>query len=211
MSEDERKSSPPFVAVGRTALVAMALAVLCGGVMVLAGACLPVRLGDPATSEAQPRFNGAWTYKEKTERQLYLVRSYDKRTHLLQHFSYTMDGEEVQPDSASIAKAWLTEIKGQTFGTLDVLEPGHFLGEQEESRIRYVVVRLKLADDRLTVRSVNPNSAPLKDVASAREARQLIARHIDDDAIYLQPLTMKRLGKGGRDHLRKVLAAFHQK
>ena len=206
--ETKRRPKPPS---SRIRFLAPLLAAALLAFALLASACLPVSLGDPAESKTQPRFNGAWLFVEDTgEHMLYLVRSYDERTHLVQHFSFDMEDGEVQPRSTSLAKAWLTEIEGHIFGTLDILDPKHFVGEKNESPIRYVVVRLDLEGDRLTVRSTDPNSEHFEDLDTPEQARRIIAEHVEDDAIYLEPHTMRKLGEDHHERIRKVLKAFHQ-
>jgi hypothetical protein len=195
----------------RIRLLAPILAAALLAFALLTSACLPVRLGDPAESTTRPRLNGAWLFVEDTgEHMLYLVRSYDEHTHFVQSFSYDMEDGEVQPRSTSLAKAWLTEIEGHTFGTLEILDPKHFVGHKNRSRIRYVVVRLDLEGDRLTVRSTDPKSRHFEDIKTPEQARRIIAEHVEDESIYLEPHTMKKLGKDHHEHIRQVLKAFHQ-
>src|SRR2546421_1626782 len=96
-------------------------AVLLAGLLGLA-ACLPVPLGDPAKSKADSRFFGVWEWRDGRVHRA-IMRPWDERTLIVDILSGDLaeDGT-TKPRERDLYKAWLTDIKGQTFMTLQPIE-----------------------------------------------------------------------------------------
>ncbi len=199
------RSPRRWQAVAGLAAVPLAVAI------VTLTACLPVPVGDPSKSEVKPKLNGAWLREQEDKSSLYVVRPYDERTHLVQWFDYKAEYGSIQPKQAGVAKLWFTTIKGKTFAVMKPLNTHRFLGMKQKGKRFYIVGRLSVSGDEATLRPTDPNASFLKGVDTREDAEAAIRKHVDDDALYQEAVTLSRAGDDDKERVRSVLEAFHVK
>ena len=174
------KRSTPVVVVG---LVALAL--------VVAG-CLPFPLGDPQQSKVDPKLAGHWMSDDAERPMIVSVYPFDNHTYVVESREYLKDNGTLQRQTHTVWKAWLSEVKGKTFLTLDPLVQ-HLPSNENEKKV-YPVLRLSAQGDKITIHRVNEDFEPMKQVKSAREEEELIAKEIDNLSLYAgEPAAFHRI------------------
>lgn len=154
----------------------LALGVL---VAVAIGGCLKIPLGDPEQSRVDPKLVGNWMKRDDGSGEITLLaaEAYDARTYLVMQYG-------AKPDAAGgwertgmmMYKAWLTDVAGRTFVTMQVLGQG--------SDTPYMVVRLDLADDSFEGRGIKPGFVKDHNVQTPSDLRKLIESNIDSMEMY---------------------------
>jgi hypothetical protein len=148
-------------------------------VFVIAG-CLKVPLGDPEKSAVDPKFLGTWMKRDVDSGQVGLmhVTQYDARTYFV--ISYTARPDPVgawERGEETLFKAWLTDVNGQTFVTMQLLG--------QETEHPYVVARLQLSEDNLSARGLQPKFVEKNNVTTPAEFRTLVEKNMDNEEMYL--------------------------
>jgi hypothetical protein len=146
--------------------------------------CLEIPLGDPEQSKVDPKFVGTWMKRDDASGEVTLISAgpYDARTyHVMQYAAKPDPGGAWERGGEMIFKAWLTDVGGQTFVTMQVLG--------EESDTPYMVVRLELADDRLEARGIKPGFVKENGVKNESDFRKLIQANLDNLEMYEEPQT----------------------
>jgi len=170
-------------------------------------ACLPVPVGDPERSRIDPDLNGIWALTKGGEIDgYYLFRPWDKRTWLV--VGVEDDGDEFKP--ASVYKAWLKKLGGETFMTWEMVggmqDDGSFLPEY------WLVFRVeKDADDKVNLRMLDLDFDGFEDFPSPdgyegnyvkdmrRKFERVIRKNADGEAMYGEALVLRRLTEDNRD------------
>lgn len=197
----------------RSTLGLMLALPLAATVLALA-ACLPVAVGDPERSEADPALVGPWLAEiNDTNRQMFLVHRYDERTYMVQMFQYQMHAGRVEPGSTSQFKAWLTELGGKQFITMEPFSARELAlpnGEGPLHGLEYFVARITPGEDTVDVRALNPKSNLLDSVHSREEAERVIQENVGDDGLYVdRSIELRKLEGYDEDEVRSVLNAFN--
>ncbi|HEY8666596.1 MAG TPA: hypothetical protein VIL86_08030 [Tepidisphaeraceae bacterium] len=146
------------------------------------GSCLPVPLGDPATSKVDPALRGYWLNQERGESMLALIAPFDERTYVI---------DSVSNDKAGhlICKAWRTEIKGKVFLTLQSISN---LADPNE-KAEYPTFRLDLKDNQLEATMLKREFKGFKDVQDAASLAKVVSEHVNDPEMYDDVLTFQKL------------------
>ncbi len=158
--------------------------------------CLPTYVGDPEKSTMDPKFLGIWHLPADHRDQLWFVHKLDARGYLLQRYGFKRadDMTASLDDSPTTAHAWLATIGGATFVSMEVLDPKQIASpDSAERKNRYIVARVELKDDKLTVRGISPESIKDKDITTPQKFEQLIKDHLDDKELYLETQTFSRI------------------
>lgn len=172
----------------------LSTALVGGGVLlaVIVAGCLPYPLGDPAQSKIDPRLAGHWFYDDQERPMIVTVFPFDAHAYVVETRDYRKDAGKLELQGRTLFKGWLTDIQGKTFLTLDPLAQ-HLESNQNEKKA-YPVLRIEEAGEQLTTRRVNEDFEPMKQVKSTKEEAALIAKEIDNSALYAgPPTTFRRL------------------
>jgi hypothetical protein len=170
-------------------------------IIVVAG-CLKIPLGNPETSKVDPKFAGMWMKRtDKGEVALMHVIPWDARTYLVLNYGARPDAVGAWERGGEILfKAWLTEVKGQTFVTMQVLG--------EESDEPYVVAKITTDGDSFTARGVQAEFAGRGGARDEASFRKLIEENIDNDKMYLKPDQYFKVGPGDEQMVADVVGLF---
>ena len=163
----------------RGLLVALMLAGLLG-----VAACLPVPLGDPAKSKADSRYFGVWEWRDARVYRA-IIRPWDERTFAIDVLTGEIgdDPATTKPKARDVYKGWLTEVKGQTFLTMQPIETlGMVNGDPRQSY--YIVTKVKLDGATMTATPVSNEYEKIRDVKSAAALEKVIADNIDDPKLF---------------------------
>ena len=199
--ESTRRAVARFVVAAALGFAALALA-----------GCLRVPLGDAEHSKVDGRLVGFWlepATSEKglpappeDERTVYCVRRFDGRTYLVTVMRYrTEGGAAAEAIGTYTHKAWLTEVGGASFMTLEFMDPTDvFMAERDRE---WAVLRYELAGDTTAVRQVAASFA--KRAATPKDLARLIRHNLADPALYEgQPEICRRLTRGEAEQLLKI-------
>ena len=162
----------------RGTFVALALAGMLGLV-----ACLPVPLGDPAKSTADSRFCGVWEWRDARVNRA-VIRQWDQRTFVVDVLTgdFLEDGN-IRPRERNVYKGWLTELKGQTFLTMQPIEStGMLNGDTRQAY--YIVARVKLQGTTLTAMALDPEFKKLKEARDREALEKIVTENIDDPKLF---------------------------
>ena len=171
-----------------TPLVLLGLCVLSA---VLVG-CLPFPLGDPQKSKADPKLAGHWMSDDSERPMIVSVYPFDEHTYVVESREYQKDNGNLQRQSHTTFKAWLTDVKGKTFLTLDPL--AQHLASNDDGKKFYPVLRIEPQGDKISIHRVNEDFEPMKQVKSAKEEEDLIAKEIDNPSLYAgEPALLHRI------------------
>lgn len=149
----------------RTVLPAFVISLLCLG---LAG-CFETGVGDPAASKVDPRLNGLWRAGEDQE--MLLVKPWDQHTYVVSVISRQTGGDGVERFvPTECYKAWLTEIAGKTFITLDN-------SPQRNQKVErpYVIASVEVRDGKIVAQGLDT------DFAKAAKTPAEMEKHIRDN------------------------------
>jgi hypothetical protein len=173
---------------------------------VLAG-CLPFPLGDPDKSRVDMRFAGQWLFEEDGSGTLLTAYPFDARTFVVEHTDFKAEGGKKRASGRKLYKAWLTDVRGKTFMTLDPLDqrlPAH-AGKGKA----YPAVRLTHGGDSVEMRLVDGDFAGFKSVKSSQDVAAVFNREVDNPALFgdNKPLTLRRVdAERDKDLLRQLTA-----
>ena len=157
----------------------------------LAG-CVGVPLGDPATSVADSRLFGVWEWRDGHINRA-VVRPWDQRTYVIDVLTGdpTGDGTAIAPRERNVFKAWLADIKGQTFLTMQSIDTiGTVNGDDRQPY--YIVSRIKLEGTTLTAQAIDPQFKPLQGIKSQADLEGLIAANLDNPKLFTPPTVTTR-------------------
>lgn len=188
-------------------LLALPLAALLLGVV----ACLPVPVGDPETSKADPALVGAWlaTGVDGDKKELYIVRAFDKRTYFVHRLEFRDEIAGIQPESSWVLKGWHATFGGEKFICLDILNTKEHLGIGATEEKMYIVGTVKVDGNVCTLNLTNPQSQLVSSIRTQEQAEAVLKEHAKNPSLYTgQPYTLKRLGDADKEFLRRVVEAF---
>jgi hypothetical protein len=146
--------------------------------------CLPFPLGDPKKSQVDPKLCGYWasTSDSGDEKELVALLPFDQHTYVLEDLKLKKQDDKWQPQGPpQLFKAWLTQVRGQQFMTLEYLQqrlPGN-----TDQKV-YPVLRLTTATDGLQVRLVKSDFEPMKNVKSSADVEAVISKELDNPDLY---------------------------
>jgi hypothetical protein len=185
------------------------VAVVVAGLLGLA-ACLPVPLGDPAKSKADSRFFGVWEWRDGRVHRA-IMRPWDERTLIVDILSGDLaeDGT-TKPRERDIYKAWLTDIKGQTFMTLQPIETvGMVNGDARQSY--FIVARVKIDGTTLTAMALDPEFKKLKEAPNREALERIVSASLDDPKLFTTtPIVAARWSVDQMKGLEKLQDAFRE-
>ena len=185
-------------------MVPVLLAVLTG-----LGGCVGVPLGDPAKSTADSRLFGVWEWRDAHVNRA-VIRPWDRHTYVIDVLTGdpTGDtGQAIAPKSRDVFKAWLADIKGQTFLTMQPIDTiGTVNGDDRQPY--YIVSRIRLEGTTLTAQAIDPEFKPLKDVKTQADLEQLIAANLDNPKLFTSPTVTTRWTTDQMKGLEKLQDAF---
>jgi hypothetical protein len=172
-------------------------------------ACLPVPVGDPAKSIADSRLFGVWEWRDAHVNRA-VIRPWDPHTYVIDVLSGdpTGDtGQAIAPRERNVFKAWLTDIKGQTFLTMQPIDTiGTVNGDERQPY--YLVSRIKLEGTTLTAEAIDPQFKPLQDVKTSAELERLITANLDNPKLFTSPTVTTRWTAEQMKGLEKLQESF---
>lgn len=154
---------------------------LCVLAAVLAG-CLPFPLGDPQKSKVDPKLAGHWMSDDSERPMIISVYPFDEHTYVIESREYEKDNGALQRQTHTVWKGWLSDLKGKTFLTLDPLV--QHLPSNEDGKKVYPVLRIERQGEKISIHRVNEDFESMKQVKSAKEEQELIAKEIDNPSLY---------------------------
>jgi len=167
-------------------------AVLVAVLTVLAG-CLPFPVGDPAKATADSRLFGVWEWRDAHVNRA-VIRPWDRHTYVIDVLTGDPTGETGQaitPRERNVFKAWLADIKGQTFLTMQSIDTiGTVNGDDRQPY--YIVSRIKLEGTTLTAQAIDPQFKPLQGIKSQADLEGLIAANLDNPKLFTPPTVTTR-------------------
>ena len=168
-------------AVTRFATCGIVLALcLCG--------CLEYPLGNPQSSRVDRSLTGYWLHEDDTNPGLVALYPYDEHSYVLETYGFTQsDGERKLHDHATY-KAWITDVKGRTFITLDAMSQ-HVAPPEH---LAYPILQINGTGDKREVRAIDSDFPAFSNVRSPSDVATVIAREVDNPAMYGQNSTQYR-------------------
>jgi hypothetical protein len=185
------------------------VAVVVAGLLGLA-ACLPVPLGDPAKSKADSRFFGVWEWRDSRVHRA-VIRPWDERTLVVDILSGDLaeDGT-TKPRERDLYKAWLTDIKGQTFMTLQPTETVGMVNGDARQRY-FIVAKVKIDGMTLTATALDPEFKKLKEVPNREALERIVSDSLDDPKLFTTtPIVAARWTVDQMKGLEKLQDAFRE-
>jgi hypothetical protein len=184
------------------------VAVVVAGLLGLA-ACLPVPLGDPAKSKADSRFFGVWEWRDSRVHRA-VIRPWDERTLIVDVLSGDLaeDGT-TKPRERDLYKAWLTDVKGQTFLTLQPIETiGMVNGDTRKPY--FLIAKVKIDGITLTAMALDPEFKKLNGVTTREALERIVSDNLDDPKLFTTtPIVAARWSVDQMKGLEKLQETFH--
>ena len=177
------------------------------GLMLGLSSCVGVPVGDPEKSKADSRYVGVWEWRDAQLNRA-VIRAWDQKTYVIDVMS-GVDTGTLQPRSRYVYKAWLTDIKGQTFLTM---QPADLVGMMngDERPKYYIVAKVKLDGVTLTAMGLNAEFPKVKEAATAAALEQLIAQNIDDPKLYTTAIVATKWTPEQMKGLDKLVETFKE-
>ncbi|HEY7115364.1 MAG TPA: hypothetical protein VH475_02195 [Tepidisphaeraceae bacterium] len=179
------------------------------GLLMLTG-CVGVPLGDPAVSKADSRYCGVFEWRDAHVNRA-VIRAWDQRTYVVDVLTgdFNDDGT-TRPRSRSVFKAWLTEVEGRTFMTLQPIELVGVLNGDDRHPM-YLIARLTLDGQTLTAAPIDPDFKKLKDITTSKELERTIAANVNDPKLYANnPIAATRWTPDQMKNLEKLQETFRE-
>lgn len=186
-------------------IVPVSFAVLIG-----LGGCVGVPLGDPAKSTADSRLFGVWEWRDGHINRA-VVRPWDQRTYVIDVLTGdpTGDGTAIAPRERNVFKAWLTDVAGQTFLTMQPIETiGTVNGDDRKTT--YLVARIKLDGATLTATAIQPDFKPIQDAKTSADLAKAIATNLDNPKLFANPVVTTRWTTEQMKGLEKLQESFRE-
>jgi hypothetical protein len=173
-------------------------------------ACLPVPLGDPRTSKADSRFVGVWEWRDGQLRRA-IIRQWDERTYVVNVIAtdVTDDATVLKPRQRDVYKGWLTDIKGNTFLTLQPIETAGTINGDPRQRY-FITVKVKIDANGLTATALNADFKPVKEAATAEALERAIVQNLEDPKLFGQSITATRWTLDQMKGLERLEDAFRE-
>ena len=158
------------------------------GAMLTLPACLPVPLGDPAKSTADSRLCGVWEWRDALVNRA-VIRQWDQHTYVVDVLTGAyVDDATTQPRSRSVYKAWLTNLNGQTFLTMQPIEIVGVVNGDERPKV-YLISKIVLENDTLTAHPLDPEFKNLKDVKTPEALEKIVTENTTDPKLFVKPIS----------------------
>jgi hypothetical protein len=171
--------------------------------------CLPVPLGDPAKSTIDQKLVGAWTWQEGENTNLAVLRAWDEHTYLLDCMAYTQTAVAIKPKNRNVFKAWLTDVKGQPFITLqpiEVLQP--IPGDKNQKY--FMTAKLEVKDNTLTATGLDGGYEKFKTAGTATALAKIVSENFDDVRMWIKPIIMTKLAEDAAPQVESVTKSFNE-
>ena len=159
----------------RASLPAIVLFALC-----LAG-CLKFPLGNAEKSQVDPKLQGYWMAQDNNNDAIVALYPVDQHVYVLETFEFAKGSNRQKIHDHQLYKAWITDVKGHPFLTLESLAQKLAPASEEMS---YPVLRIYGEGDTRELRAVDADFEPLKSAKSAEEVAAIITREVDNPALY---------------------------
>ena len=144
--------------------------------------CLPFPLGDPEKSQIDPKLGGFWSAGEGEDKEVVALFPFDQHTYVLEDVKFKKQDDKWQPQGPpQIFKAWLTQMKGQRFMTLEYLQQRLATSSDQKA---YPVLRVTIEKDGIQVRAVSSDFEPMKKVKSGADVEAVISKELDNPDLY---------------------------
>ncbi len=119
------------------------------------------------------------------------------------------DPAATKPRARDVYKAWLTEVKGQSFLTLQPIETlGMVNGDTRQPY--YLVARVKIEGTTLTAMAVSGDYEKIKGVQTTAALEKVIAENLDDPKLFqANPIAATKWTVDQMKGLEKLQDAFH--
>ena len=187
---------------------------IAGGLLALTLAgCLKFPLGDPAKSQLDPRLEGYWYFQSDDERSMASLYPFDAHTYVVEWTDVRKEGDDFKVRERDLYKAWLTDVKGHKFITLEPLA-GRLSGADEDKKF-YAMFRLDFGSGTVKATSLNDDFEPLKKAASAADVNAAVTKEVDNPQLYNEtPAEFRKLDPQKDAELLKQMggpdaASFH--
>lgn len=168
----------------------LALAVLLASM--IAACTLKAPLGDPSKSVVDHRLDGVWIVeKGASSYGACLVAPLDERTYIVTFAGYTNDKGKIQDDTATgVCRAWLTDIAGERFMTV---QPVAHLVPNSGVEKSYFCARLKFElGGGLKVQALNEKFKDLKSIGDAAALERMVSANVNEVDLYHDPQSYRR-------------------
>lgn len=182
--------------------------VVVAGLMGLAG-CFGAPLGDPANSKADSRFFGVWEWRDGRVHRA-VIRPWDEKTFVVDVLTgELLDDGATRPRERDVYKAWLTDVKGTTFMTLQPIDViGSVNGDSRASY--YIVAKVVLSGTTLTATSLDPEYKDLKNCKTREALEKVVTENINDPKLFTSTsVVTTRWGVDQMQGLEKLQQTFH--
>lgn len=143
--------------------------------------CLPFPLGDPAQSTVDGKLVGFYINDAEGDRDLIALYPYDEHTYVMQDQKlHQEDGKWSPQGPPMIFKAWLTDVKGRRFLSIEPL----FQKVVPQEHNFYPALSLEPTANGLKTRLVSEDFEPLKGVKNAADELAIITKEVDNPKLY---------------------------
>ena len=173
-------------------------------------ACLPVPLGDAAKAKADPRFLGAWHWKEDGGRtNLATIRPWDDRTYLIDVMMFDGELSSPTPRGRLVFKGWLADVKGKTFLNMQQVEFLSTLpGEKREKY--FMIAKVEVAGDKFTATGLDGGYGGFKNLTTTSDLEKIVAENAEDVKMWVKPIVAEKLGEGQMEALEKLAKKYEE-
>jgi hypothetical protein len=159
------------------------------GLLMLAS-CLPVPLGDPEKSQIESKLSGFWIESaDANSGNIYIIAPFDSHCYVVQAVQFTKKEDRFETKS-SAWRAWLTDIKGTRFITLQSV--AHMADPKYPGDKFYPIAKIEIAPDMLTTKALDANYPKFNGVKDSGKLAEIVQANLDDPKMYVEPATVLR-------------------
>ncbi|MBC7785218.1 MAG: hypothetical protein H7144_15390 [Burkholderiales bacterium] len=169
--------------------------------------CLPTYVGDPEKAVLDPALIGIWHKADQDQDDFWAVHKMNDHCYLVQAYIIRPreDGKRAL-DATMTSRAWLTPIGGQTFISLEIFAMEALLKpEAEAAKIRYLVAKLVMGKNGVTIQALNPDFLKNKPVTTPAELEKVIAENIDSPTLLTEKAVYTRVDRENADKFKALL------
>ena len=168
-------------------------------------ACLPAPIGDPEKSKVDESLTGAWQSVPKNaddkDKMYALIQPWDGKTYFLQY----VDAKDPEKPGCLNFKAWLTTIAGAKFIVCQPLYDLRFAFKPTaDDKQIWPTFRIDKTAEGINIRMVKADGL-LQDKTTREQIEAVIKDHVNEDALYGDALTFKKLSDADRATIEDVL------
>jgi hypothetical protein len=188
--------------------------IVVAAILLISGCVTKAPLSEVDSATIDSRLVGLWEGpKDNDESILLAVVPFDQHGYMLIYSTYSVQDGKIVRHGQLQWRAWLTQLGGKDFYTVDVRSPRTLLAaDAPKDQQNFVVGTWALQDDSLKLTVLNlEKHDEIKAVATTADLQKLVLAHINDETFFKDLIIYKKVSAEHQKDALAVLEKFETK